>query len=274
MNCPNCSQSLPAEALFCGACGQAVAPPVLAPAQIRPFIEPPQAIRQPPRTAEPAEDVEHSACAECGAAMSVSDIFCGACGHVSAIVSAAFSSARDTSIIESLRPIAPERPADGPAAPRVRPPEVTPAPTLSVLDAEQPDEDAACDANDAHDARDAPAPEIVGAAATGERFVLQFSTGESVTVTGTGLVGRSPISEPGEYFDHLVRVLDSTRSVSKIHLEFGQQDGVFWVSDRYSGNGTIVRAPDRSGIRCEPGKRQIVARGARVVIGEQFFVVS
>ena len=212
MNCPNCSQSLPAEALFCGACGQAVAPPVLAPAQIRPFIEPPQAIRQPPRTAEPAEDVEHSACAECGAAMSVSDIFCGACGHVSAIVSAAFSSARDTSIIESLRPIAPERPADGPAAPRVRPPEVTPAPTLSVLDAEQPDEDAACDANDSHDAGDAPAPEIVGAAATGERFVLQFSTGESVTVTGTGLVGRSPISEPGEYFDHLVRVLDSTRS--------------------------------------------------------------
>jgi predicted component of type VI protein secretion system len=108
----------------------------------------------------------------------------------------------------------------------------------------------------------------------GERFVLQFSTGESVSVSGTGLIGRNPVAEPGEYFDTLVPVVDPGRSVSKTHLEFGQDDTSFWVSDRYSGNGTVVREPDREPRRCDAGKRYRVARGARVEIGEQFFIVS
>ena len=115
------------------------------------------------------------------------------------------------------------------------------------------------------------------AVATGpaeERFVLQFSTGESVTVTGAGLVGRNPSSQPGEYVDQLVTIFDAGKSVSKTHLEFGQDSGRFWVSDRYSTNGSTVRQPDLEPKRCEPGRRYFVARGTRVDIGEQFFVVS
>jgi hypothetical protein len=108
----------------------------------------------------------------------------------------------------------------------------------------------------------------------GARFVLQFSTGESVTVFGTGLVGRNPQPQPGEYFDQLVRILDHGKSVSKTHLEFGQEAGVFWVSDRFSGNGTIVREPDVAPRRAEPGRRYRVARGTRIEIGEQFLVLS
>lgn len=115
---------------------------------------------------------------------------------------------------------------------------------------------------------------IVAQDRSGERFVLQFSTGESVTVHGSGLVGRNPRAEPGEHFDHLVRVLDATRSVSKTHLEFGQESGAFWVKDRFSGNGTIVREPDEKPVRCLPDRRRRLARGSRVDIGEQFFVVS
>jgi predicted component of type VI protein secretion system len=62
--------------------------------------------------------------------------------------------------------------------------------------------------------------------------------------------------------------------VSKTHLEFGQAAGKFWISDRYSGNGTVVREPDSTPKRCDPGKRYRIARGTRVTIGEQFFVVS
>jgi len=111
-------------------------------------------------------------------------------------------------------------------------------------------------------------------AQAGERFVLQFSTGESVTVFGTGLVGRNPASEPGEFFDHRVMIFDPSRSVSKTHLEFGQTAGEFWINDRFSGNGTGVRAPDSPRQHCDPGKRYMVARGSRVDIGEQFFIVS
>ena len=108
----------------------------------------------------------------------------------------------------------------------------------------------------------------------GERFVLQFSTGESVTVFGTGLLGRNPVPQPGEYFDQVVAISDPGKSVSKTHLEFGQEAGAFWVSDRYSGNGSVVREPETAPRRLVAGRRYRVVRGTRVDIGEQFFVVS
>lgn len=121
---------------------------------------------------------------------------------------------------------------------------------------------------------DVEATRIVPSGRSALRFVLQFSTGESVTVFGNGLVGRNPVAEPSEYFDHLVAIVDPGRSVSKTHLEFGQAVGAFWVSDRYSGNGTVVREPDGAPLRCESGKRYRIVRGTRVIMGDQFFVVS
>jgi hypothetical protein len=106
------------------------------------------------------------------------------------------------------------------------------------------------------------------------RFILQFSTGESFSVTGTGLIGRHPVAEPGEYFDHAVTIGDPGKSVSKTHAEFGQDDGEFWVLDRFSGNGSVVRAPGDEPRFCEPGRRYRVPRGGRVDIGDQFFIVS
>ncbi|MEO5535160.1 MAG: FHA domain-containing protein [Pseudolysinimonas sp.] len=107
-----------------------------------------------------------------------------------------------------------------------------------------------------------------------QRFVLQFSTGESITAVGAGLVGRNPSSQPGEFVDQLVSIFDAGKSVSKTHLEFGQDSGRFWVSDRFSTNGSTVRQPDADPRRCEPGRRYFVVRGTRVDIGDQFFVVS
>jgi len=104
--------------------------------------------------------------------------------------------------------------------------------------------------------------------------VLQFSTGESYTVLGSGLAGRNPHPEPGEYVDHLVTIVDPGRSVSKTHFEFGQQEDIFWFSDRHSGNGSIIREPASEPRTCEPGRRYPIERGTRVDIGEQFVVVS
>ena len=106
------------------------------------------------------------------------------------------------------------------------------------------------------------------------RFVLSFSTGETRTVFGTGLIGRKPLPQPGEAFDHLVQIADRTLSVSKTHLEFGEHDGDLWIADRFSGNGTIVRRPDDGALRCEPGRRYLVPRGSRVELAEQSFTVA
>ena len=105
-------------------------------------------------------------------------------------------------------------------------------------------------------------------------FVLQFSTGETISAQGTGLIGRRPLPQPTEHVDILVQINDLGRSVSKSHLEFGQHDGEFWVSDRFSGNGTILRRPDAVSERCEPGRRYLVPRGSRVDIADQFFILS
>jgi hypothetical protein len=168
--------------------------------------------------------------------MAPGDIFCGECGFVSRSVSSAFAGPRDTNVVERLEQV--EQDGPEPASEDVEP------------------------------------TRIITRQSDGERFVLQFSTGESFTVFGSGLIGRNPRPEPGEYFDQLVRVLDPSRSVSKTHLEFGQEAGGFWVKDRFSGNGTIVREPDTKPLRCHPDRRYRLVRGSRVDMGEQFFIVS
>ena len=104
--------------------------------------------------------------------------------------------------------------------------------------------------------------------------MLKFSTGETRTVFGNGLIGRRPLPQPGEHYDHLVQIADRTLSVSKTHLEFGEHEGTLWVADRFSANGTVVRRPDDGAMRCEPGRRYLVPRGSRVELAEQSFVVG
>ncbi|MBM7504313.1 hypothetical protein [Agromyces aurantiacus] len=106
------------------------------------------------------------------------------------------------------------------------------------------------------------------------RFVLTFTTGEVVTVSGTGLIGRRPMPQPGEAFTHLVQIVDRGLSVSKTHVEFGEHEGALWIADRFSSNGTVLRRPGEDGLRCEPGRRVLAPRGSRVEIGEQAFTVA
>jgi hypothetical protein len=214
-------------------------------------------------------------CTVCGADLRDGAMFCGECG--SAVVERTAGDRADTGSPAAERPVVPP---PGPQEPDGSDP---------VPQAQEPDtEDSLLEAPRAEPVpADGPAPAPTASApdeqtrlpqlrlkAPAARFVLQFSTGESVTVEGTGLIGRRPQAQPGEYFDVLVSVDDPGRSVSKTHLEFGQEGGTFWVNDRFSANGTVVREPDRAARLSVPGMRSRVQRGSRVEIGEQFFVVS
>jgi len=171
----------------------------------------------------------------------------------------------DHAVVAPAAPAVPsvrERAVPAVAVPAATAPAATPAVTVVAGNSAEDDLD------------DLERTRIVPRREHGERFVLQFSTGESVTVHGTGLLGRNPMPQTGEHFDQLVVIADPGKSVSKTHLEFGQDQGAFWVSDRFSGNGSVVREPDTAQRRCEPGKRYRIVRGTRVDIGEQFFVVS
>lgn len=138
----------------------------------------------------------------------------------------------------------------------------------------QPDDEGPTSADGEPEEDDVDETRIVSKTPTHAPFVLHFSTGERFGVHGTGLVGRLPRPQPGERFDDLLTVHDPGKSVSKTHLELGRDGDDLWVSDRFSGNGTVVRHIDGSIRRCEPGRRYRVERGARVDIGEQFFLVQ
>ncbi|MDH6236478.1 FHA domain-containing protein [Cryobacterium sp. CG_9.6] len=182
-------------------------------------------------------------CQICGAMLPQGAMFCGECGSSSTATPLTRKRPdprpNDTTIIPPLlaRPTVVSVPVEMGAAPR-------PAPTR--------------------------APGVNAPAG----FVLQFSTGETVSVRGSGLIGRRPMPQPGESFDVLLPIADAGMSVSKTHLEFGQHDGEFWVSDRFSGNGTVLRRPNEAPVRCEPGRRYRVSRRSRVEIADQFFTVN
>lgn len=297
MNCRFCGTELPADAMFCGECGR----PVAASAPVQPAVAAgpmPVAFSSAADASEdPADHVGHpldpaaGRCPQCGSPVGDDEIFCGECGFVLRTVAplppAGPPPVDDVPVDPGAEDeddrLAPERESwDAVGAPAA-----SPGPDLSATDvvpALEPDLELSLERVPRPDPfpwgratppiEDIEATRLVADPFAGERFVLQFSTGENVTVRGAGLVGRNPVAQPGEFVDQLVAVFDPTRSVSKTHLEFGQEGGRFWVSDRFSTNGTVVRQPDADPRRCDPGKRYFIARGTRVDIGEQFFVVS
>lgn len=161
-------------------------------------------------------------------------------------------------------------PAQAPLAAPLPPVPGATAPELPLPPSDRPAASADADELD----EDVDETRIVSKTPTRAPFLLHFSTGERFGVHGTGLLGRLPRPQPGERYDDLLTVHDPGKSVSKTHLELGRDGDDLWVSDRFSGNGTVVRHIDGSIRRCEPGRRYRVERGARVDIGEQFFLVQ
>ncbi len=161
-------------------------------------------------------------------------------------------------------------PAQAPLAAPLPPLPGATAPELRLPPSDRPEASVDTDELD----EDVDETRIVSKTPTRAPFLLHFSTGERFGVHGTGLLGRLPRPQPGERYDDLLTVHDPGKSVSKTHLELGRDGDDLWVSDRFSGNGTVVRHIDGSIRRCEPGRRYRVERGARVDIGEQFFLVQ
>lgn len=94
--------------------------------------------------------------------------------------------------------------------------------------------------------------------------MLVISSGDSVVVSGSGLVGRSPTPEPSESIRHLIPIVDPLRAVSKTHLAFGFDDDGFWISDRWSSNGTVLLVPGSSEVHLEPGRRYRAVAGSLI----------
>ncbi|WP_258726047.1 RDD family protein [Cellulomonas sp. NS3] len=143
----------------------------------------------------------------------------------------------------------------------------TTAPLADPLDAPATDGDAV-----APEGR-TPADRTPAVAPTARGVRLVFDTGEAVTVVGRGVVGRNPSTADSGVVAHVVPIDDPARSVSKTHLEFGADDGAFWVLDRRSTNGSALVHADGTRERLTAGVRTAVPVGAVVEFGDRRFRV-
>jgi pSer/pThr/pTyr-binding forkhead associated (FHA) protein len=106
----------------------------------------------------------------------------------------------------------------------------------------------------------------------GVRFVLKFVDGSSVTVDDRpGIIGVKPVQDSDQVFR--ICVEDDTDTVAPEHLEFGVENGVFWVQDLKTVTGTMVAEPEAPVIQCIPYEKYFLVRGSRVNIGEVTFTL-
>ncbi len=105
-------------------------------------------------------------------------------------------------------------------------------------------------------------------------FVLTLDTGEAMSVSGPGVIGRAPRPRDGERCDHVVTVDDPQRSLSRTHARFGIDARGFWVADAGSGNGTVVVLPSGQSVVVAPERPTPVPSGSTVRIGDRTVLVE
>ncbi|UJP39879.1 RDD family protein [Cellulomonas palmilytica] len=105
-------------------------------------------------------------------------------------------------------------------------------------------------------------------------FVLTLDTGEAMSVSGPGVIGRAPRPRDGERCDHVVTVDDPQRSLSRTHARFGIDARGLWVADAGSGNGTVVVLPSGQSVVVEPERPTPVPSGSTIRIGDRSVLVE
>ncbi|HEV8012979.1 MAG TPA: FHA domain-containing protein [Pontimonas sp.] len=106
------------------------------------------------------------------------------------------------------------------------------------------------------------------------RFVLKFSHGPQITVGEMpGIIGVKPGSESDPAEVQRITVDDDTDTVAPEHLEFGVKNGVLWVKDLKTVNGTVVEEPGSRPLQCIPYDTYSVVRGSTVTLGSLSFTL-
>jgi len=106
------------------------------------------------------------------------------------------------------------------------------------------------------------------------RFVLKFAHGPQITVGEMpGIIGVKPASENDPAEVQRITVDDDTDTVAPEHLEFGVKNGVLWVKDLKTVNGTVVEEPGSRPLQCIPYDTYSVVRGSTVTLGSLSFTL-
>lgn len=112
----------------------------------------------------------------------------------------------------------------------------------------------------------APPPAAAQAAHAGQGYVLRFSTGTAVVVTGPTLIGRSPDEAALARRIASVAIDDPERSLSRVHALVRPEARGLWLIDEGSGNGTVLIRQGRE-LPCPAGQQVAVFPGDLIRLG-------
>lgn len=106
------------------------------------------------------------------------------------------------------------------------------------------------------------------------RFVLKFAHGPQITVGEmSGIIGVKPVSDSDSPEIHRICLDDDTDTVAPDHVEFGVKNGVFWVKDLKTVNGTVVEESGARPLQCIPHDTYSLVRGSTVTLGSLSFTL-
>lgn len=129
----------------------------------------------------------------------------------------------------------------------------------------QPVETGAAPRRRRHGARPSAVGEIAGPSFLSARLV--FDSGDEVVLDRPLLVGRNPETDAAGTAVHALP--DLSRSLSRTHALFDWRDGLLWVTDLNTTNGSAIVDAD-GGVRpLVPGLRTAASIGWRVELGER-----
>jgi hypothetical protein len=104
--------------------------------------------------------------------------------------------------------------------------------------------------------------------------VLRASTGATVDVVSSVLVGRAPASDRARVPDpELLTVTSPSHDISRTHLEVFASGWDVGVTDLHSTNGTVLVAPDASIRTMDPGETALVELGTSLELADGISVL-
>ncbi|MGC3955288.1 MAG: FHA domain-containing protein [Propionicimonas sp.] len=103
-------------------------------------------------------------------------------------------------------------------------------------------------------------------------WFFELPDGTTVRLAATVVVGRNPVAPATTPAAEPVLLDDPQRSVSKTHALLELRDGLPWVTDLHSSNGTTLTNDVGEAVMCEPGIPMPVGDGWRIGFGE--YVIS
>ncbi len=115
---------------------------------------------------------------------------------------------------------------------------------------------------------------ISQASATARPWSLVFSDGQSMSVDSAIVIGRDPVIPPTLAGGRAVPVSDPWKSVSKTHAILQVRDGMLWVTDLHSTNGTSITNAVGEAMPCPPEVAMPVGDGWTISASEVSIVAK